>query len=174
MVVPKKQSEKDWESGKNNSQERKLMKLSEDEIKDIIKSADLTEKDEASLITRIQNLIKAKEEEKEEKAAEAEDKPKFIPFGIVDLDTISDKSNDGLGYILMAPDDSDFGEIPFKITEAIRIFNESKKGRKIPVKSVSEACAAIPSKIWKQVGLKIKTKESVYFQSVQNITIPQL
>ena len=38
------------------------MKLSEDEIKDIIKSADLTEKDEASLITKIQNLIKAKEE----------------------------------------------------------------------------------------------------------------
>lgn len=150
------------------------MKLSEDEIKDIIKSANLAEKDEASLITRIQNLIKAKEEEKEEKAAEAEDKPKFIPFGIVDLDTISDKSNDGLGYILMAPDDSDFGEIPFKITEAIRIFNESKKGRKIPVKSISEACAAIPSKIWKQVGLKVKTKESVYFQSVQNITIPQL
>ena len=49
-------------------------------------------------------------------------------MGIVNLESIQPQSNDGLGYILMIREDDDVGEVPFKVAEAIRAFNESKKG----------------------------------------------
>lgn len=149
------------------------MTLSEVEVKDLIKSVSLAVEDEDKLMTKLNNILQDKLAEKEEKAKENAAKPKFIPFGMVDLDTVSDTTKDGMGYIMMFPDGMEMGDIPARITDAIRIFNESKKGRKAPVHNVEEACAYIPNKVWKQVGLKVKTKDKTYFQSVQNVTIPQ-
>lgn len=148
------------------------MKLSFEEIVDMVKISNLETEDESKIIANVQKLIAEKEAEKEEK--EGEEKPKFVPVGIVNLESIQPQSNDGLGYILMIREDDDVGEVPFKVAEAIRAFNESKKGRKCPVKSFAEACANVSAKYWKQVGLKVKTKESIYFQSTENLVIPEL
>lgn len=72
------------------------------------------------------------------------------------------KSGELTGWVLQIPED----DSPFVTEERLRRsgyeFNMTKKGRRIPVKSIAEVCENVSSRITKEQKVWIKNKEPVY------------
>ena len=144
------------------------MKLSFEEITDIVAISELSDEDKTKVLNNAKALIAEKEAQKEEEKA-AKDKVVWKPVGVVNLATIQKHSKDGLGYILMYPEDADLGDFAKNVNSAINYFNHNLKRKQVKVSTLGEAFEAIPAKIWKKYNIKVKTKESVYFDSFENI-----
>jgi hypothetical protein len=113
-----------------------------------------------------QELEAAVKEEKEERAATPKDKSKN-KFIVVALDPNGVlKASGGLtGWVTQVEDECPDQVIFDRINAAANNFNNSKKGRKLPVRSVGEAME-IPRRFWKtdKVSEKVlvKTKSPIY------------
>ena len=55
-----------------------------------------------------------------------------------------------------------------QIHKAAYDFNQTPKGRRMPVQSIGEACEAVPARIFKEHQLWIKTKEPVLILRTDN------
>lgn len=107
-------------------------------------------------------LAKIQEEEKKRKAEEDADKPprQKKQFCIV----LADHGNlpeDIIGWVVQIPEDSAPQSVTERIPKAAAEFNTTKKGRRMPVLSVGEALEVIPARLFKEVGIAVKTKQPV-------------
>jgi hypothetical protein len=89
---------------------------------------------------------------------------------------ISDPENqmpttDLTGWVLQLPEEESPALVEAKIHQAAYAFNQTPKGRRMPVKTVGEACEAVPARIFKEQDIWIKTKEPVLILKSDN-TIP--
>lgn len=72
------------------------------------------------------------------------------------------------GWALQIPEEDPPWTVMERIAEAAAEFNQTKKGRRMPVKTVGEACEMVPARIFKEHGLYIKTKEPVEVLPTKN------
>jgi hypothetical protein len=83
------------------------------------------------------------------------------PSGVINKDLT--------GWVLQLPEDEDCRSIVEGIKKAAYNFNASKKGRKYPVNSIGQAIEGVPTKFFKPYNIKLKTKESVYVVTTDNV-----
>lgn len=68
------------------------------------------------------------------------------------------EGEDYVGFVAQIPEDEDVATTTDRLEKAAFEFNISKKGRKNPVKTLSEACQAVGTKFTKEQDIFIKTK----------------
>lgn len=65
------------------------------------------------------------------------------------------------GWVLQVPDGDNLADLWERVHRAVSNFNNSPKGRKIPVKTVAEAFEFVPARFWKEQKIWIKTKDVI-------------
>lgn len=136
------------------------MKLSLEEIQSVlsVKVKDPTVVD--SVLKDLEKIVEEKKEEKEDAKV-----PKLKnEFAIVIIDEAGEYKDKSLtGYVVKYKQGGDTGAILSKLSEASRAFNDTKKGKKAPLTSISEIFAYLKPKFIKMVfgDIKIQTKEPV-------------
>lgn len=71
------------------------------------------------------------------------------------------EDEDYVGFIAQIPEDDDVATTTERLNKAAFEFNISKKGRKNPAKTFSEACQVVGQKFLKEQEIAIKTKMPV-------------
>jgi hypothetical protein len=105
-------------------------------------------------IQKIVKEIKADEElKKDNKNTDSKSKKEFV--------LLIDPKNPISGFAVQIEESEDAGKTLDKIREAILAYNNSRKGKKSPVKTIPEALNVIPRRFFVDVSLWVKTKESV-------------
>lgn len=83
------------------------------------------------------------------------------------------EGEDYVGMVVQIPEEEDVATTVDRIRRAAFEFNISKKGRKNPVKTLSEACQAVGTKFTKEQDVFIKTKLPVTVLRTDD-TIPEI
>lgn len=101
-----------------------------------------------------------------------EDKPPPVKKQFVIL--ISDPQHklpkaDFVGWVVQIPEDASPATLRERIFKGAYDFNSSKKGSRMPVKSVGEAIEAVGAKFFKECELWVKTKEPVLIVATDNV-----
>lgn len=107
-------------------------------------------------LAKIQEMAKEiKEEEKGEKVARPRKPYVCVGFNTDDPNIIS-------SYLFQCDSNVEPHTILEKLEKVKNTFNESKKGRKAPVKSLKETIEVPANKFYKALGVARKTKEAFY------------
>lgn len=72
------------------------------------------------------------------------------------------------GWVLQMPEEDSPAILEGQIHKAAYDFNQTPKGRRLPVKSIGEACEAVPARIFKEHQVWVKTKEPVIILKTDN------
>jgi hypothetical protein len=75
---------------------------------------------------------------------------------------------DFTGWVLQIEESESVSTLHEKVSKAVTHYNSTKKGRRLPVRTLAEVCEFIPAKILKEYGLFVKTKEPVYVVPAKN------
>lgn len=136
------------------------MKIDLDTVKSALLEAKI-DKDKINLITR--NLEVMAEEEKSEREAEKGPKAKNEFLVVLPIFDETMKPEDYTAYVVTQKENEDAGLLLSRISDAARLFNETKKGKKNPFVSLVDVFGHIKRKFVKDVpgGINIKTKEPV-------------
>lgn len=110
-------------------------------------------------------IQKAAQAVKEEEKSESEPKTRK-EFGLLSFETEDPAVLKG--YVFQLDSNVEAHTISTKVSEAAREYNGTKKGKKKPVSTLSEAVEVIASKFFKNVGLNRKTKSPVFFGKYEN------
>ena len=78
------------------------------------------------------------------------------------------KTNDETAWAVQIPEEDSPHTVYEKILKAAFEFNQTPKGRRMPVKSVGEALEVVSARIFKEQNLWIKTKLPVVMISLSN------
>lgn len=66
-----------------------------------------------------------------------------------------------VGWVAQISEDDDTATTVDRIVKSAYDYNLSKKGRRHPVKTIGEACEAVPARFQKEHGVSVKTKLAV-------------
>ena len=77
-------------------------------------------------------------------------------------------STDFTGWVLQMPEEDSPAILEGQLHKAAYDFNQTPKGRRMPVKSIGEACEVVPARILKEHQLCVKTKEPVIILKTNN------
>jgi hypothetical protein len=72
------------------------------------------------------------------------------------------------GWVLQMPEEDSPAILEGQIHKAAYDFNQTPKGRRLPVKTIGEACEAVPPRIFKEYQVWVKTKEPVLVLRTDN------
>jgi hypothetical protein len=72
------------------------------------------------------------------------------------------------GWVVQLLEDDDPREVADKILDVSKAFNDSPKGKRVPVESFGDAVQSIPGKFFRESDLWIKTREPVRIIPVKN------
>ncbi|MCC5835727.1 MAG: hypothetical protein JJU20_13415 [Opitutales bacterium] len=75
---------------------------------------------------------------------------------------------DFTGWVLQIPEEDSPATVEERLFRSAYEFNATPKGRRMPVKSVGEACETVPARITKEQQIWIKTKEPVFMLRTTN------
>lgn len=78
-------------------------------------------------------------------------------------------STDFAGWVLQMPEEDSPALLQGQIHKAAYDFNQTPKGRRMPVKTIGEACEAVPARILKEHQVWVKTKEPVLILKTDNL-----
>ncbi|MDP0498932.1 MAG: hypothetical protein Q7P63_02425 [Verrucomicrobiota bacterium JB022] len=78
------------------------------------------------------------------------------------------EGKDFTGWIVQIPEDDTPLSAEERVVRAAYEFNTTPKGRRMPVKTIAEACEAVPARLSKEQQVWIKTKEPVYLLRTNN------
>ena len=78
-------------------------------------------------------------------------------------------STDFAGWVLQLPEEDSPALLEGQIHKAAYDFNQTPKGRRMPVKTIGEACEAVPARIFKEHQVWVKTKEPVLILKTDNL-----
>ena len=76
--------------------------------------------------------------------------------------------HDFAGWVLQIPEEDSPVTTQDRINRAVYDFNASKKGRRLPAKTVGEAIENVPAKLFKEQGVWVKTKTPVLVLTTNN------
>lgn len=111
----------------------------------------------------IKNLKQAAAEEKADRAATSGKKPRS-QYVVV-------STTPGLGYVIQMEAEAAPTEVTTRIQAAATDFNNSRKGRRVPVSTVGETLENVPARFFKTTDGKkcaVKTKSAVTLLTVPN------
>lgn len=118
------------------------------------------------IIKDAQEQLVADKEEKDKEKREIEKKRWVVlvgdPYGALDGVELT-------GYALQINESESEFDVVKKLNQMAREYNRSKRGRKDPVKSVTEVCEVVPAKMLKEVGIWVKNKEAAFVLSTDNV-----
>ena len=77
-----------------------------------------------------------------------------------------DREGNGMGWIVQVPEGENF-DAAAAIRAAVRDFNDSPKGRRLPVKSLAEAFEFVPARHFRARNIWVKTKQPAEFLAVK-------
>jgi hypothetical protein len=77
-------------------------------------------------------------------------------------------STDFTGWVLQMPEEDSPAILEGQIHKAAYDINQTPKGRRMPVKSIGEACEVVPARIFKEQQVWVKTKEPVLILKTNN------
>lgn len=75
---------------------------------------------------------------------------------------------DLVGWVLQLPEEESPALLADRIHQAAYDFNQTPKGRRLPVQTIGEACEAVPARILKEHQVWVKTKEPVLVLRTDN------
>jgi hypothetical protein len=75
---------------------------------------------------------------------------------------------DLVGWVLQMPEEDSPAVLESQIHKAAYDFNQTPKGRRMPVQAIGEACEVIPARIFKEHQVWVKTKEPVIILRTSN------
>lgn len=134
-----------------------MSKVSIEDVEQILQQSKL---DQSVVLKVLSDLEKLAEENKNEKSPAQKNK---FQHGIV----ISDPENklagiELTGWVVKMEDSKDMTQAVSKISAAAKDFNNnSRKGKKNPIKTIGEACQHVAAKFFKSQEIKVVTKEPV-------------
>ena len=132
------------------------MKITLQEVSEALARAGVTGKPAELTINHLQEVIKELEEEKDQQNPTPKVKNEF---GVLILDEHGDIKVDTAALIYQIKSGESHDTILDRIRAVVKEFNQTKKGLKAPIKSVTEAFQYIAPKIFKANGVIRKTKE---------------
>jgi hypothetical protein len=77
-------------------------------------------------------------------------------------------AGDFTGWVLQLPEEDNPLEVLEQLYKGAYDFNQTPKGRRLPVKSIGEACEVVPARIFKEYQVWVKTKEPVLVLRTNN------
>ena len=118
-------------------------------------------------------LKKAKAEEKAEKenAPKQKNKTQFVVL----VSKTDGDSKDRVGWVLQIEESASPAVAFDRVVAAANAFNGSKKGKRVPVKTIGEALENIPAKFYKEEGktTRVKTRTPVLVQEILFNELPK-
>lgn len=136
--------------------------------KDIVEQVLCDYVDLATRVKILNDIEREAEENKEPK--EPKTRNQFVIVALTDQEGIEEIPM----YITQLPLEDDHNTIPDIVMRASREFNDTPKGRKLPVETVGDAMESVTRKFFKERGLVVKTKEPVIVVKTKNqIDFPQ-
>jgi hypothetical protein len=78
------------------------------------------------------------------------------------------EGKDLVGWVLQIPEEDSPATVTDRITKAAYEFNQSPKGRRLPVKTIGEACESVSGKFFKDQKAWVKTKVPVLLITTDN------
>ncbi|MDR2844475.1 MAG: hypothetical protein LBV28_00070 [Puniceicoccales bacterium] len=72
------------------------------------------------------------------------------------------------GWVVQIPEDESVYTATEKLIQSAYEFNTTKKGRRMPVETIGDACEHIPPKILKEQKVWVKTKEAIFILRTDN------
>lgn len=73
-----------------------------------------------------------------------------------------------IGWVVQIPESDSPAVSADRIIKAAYAHNETKKGRRMPVKTFGEACEVVPAKLLKEAGVAVKTRMPVQVVTICN------
>ena len=142
-----------------------MAKIELELVKRILKRADLENNVLSEIMGELQSAINEE--------TEINDEPKTAPIKKQFVVLVAD--NEGVlaekelvCWILQLPEDEPMQSVGEQVARVAKAFNLSKKGRRFPVETVGETCENVPSRIFKEQKLWLKTKEPVLLVPINN------
>ena len=124
----------------------------------ILQRADL----DARKISQIMEDLKFESKQKDSDAEKTPPvKKQFVivvndPYG-----KIGDTGFEYQGWVVQIPEDDAPTDAVNRIHKGVYDFNITPKGRRMPIKTIAEACEFCPQKLYKEHNVWVKTKEPV-------------
>lgn len=128
-------------------------------VAEVIKRHKVAPPELRAIIEELNELLSKQEADKPERAPKT--RKQFVVL-----------STDGhLGWVCQLPENAAPQSAPERINAAAHAFNESKRGRLLPVKSLGEACESVPARFLKEADVKVVTKLVVPILKVANVLV---
>ncbi|MFO7725652.1 MAG: hypothetical protein R6V45_08900 [Oceanipulchritudo sp.] len=140
-----------------------MAKVDLDIVKHILQRNELDIRQVNAIIEDIEQELKTQQEENPPAPRQAKQ------FAIL----VSDPENilpakDLTGWVLQMPEEDSPALLEGQIHKAAYDFNQTPKGRRMPVKTIGEACESVPARIFKEHQVWVKTKEPVLILKSDN------
>ena len=140
------------------------MKITLQEVSEALARAGVEAKQAEVTLNHLQDVIKELQEDKEQQNPTPKLKNKF---GFLLLDEAGDIKVENLaGFIYQIQEDCDFNTSMDRLRAAVKVFNQTKKGLKNPVKSVADAFQVIAPKLLKAEGFIRKSKDLIHVTKI--------
>jgi len=140
-----------------------MAKVDLDLVKFILQRNDLDVRRVNSIMEEIEQEMKTIQEEN----PPAPRVPKQFAIMVSDPEGILPRA-DFTGWVLQMPEEDSPATLEGQIHKAAYDFNQTPKGRRMPVKTIGEACEAVPARIFKEHQVWVKTKEPVLVLRTDN------
>lgn len=140
-----------------------MAKVDLDLVKFILQKNEIDVRKVSSIIEDIEQEMKIQKEEN----PPATRVPKQFAIMISDPEGTL-PSTDYTGWILQMPEEDSPAILEGQIHKAAYDFNQTPKGRRMPVSSIGEACEVVPARIFKEHQIWVKTKEPVLILKTDN------
>jgi hypothetical protein len=131
-------------------------------VKMILQRNELDIRTVSSIIEELNDELKAQADE---------EKPPPVKKQFVMMASDPDGKLAGIdlaGWVLQIPEEDSPAAARERLIRAAYAYNASPKGRRIPVKTIGEACEVVPARLLKEENVWVKTKEPVLLQSTDN------
>lgn len=136
-----------------------MAKVDTELVKLVLQRNNLDVRQVASIMEEIQEEVQVQQEQ----AAAERPPPVKKQFVILASDPTGElEGKDLTAWVLQIPEESSPREAERKLIQAAYDYNISPKGRRIPVKTIGEACEVISAKFFKEHAVWVKTKEPIW------------
>lgn len=140
-----------------------MAKVDLDIVKAILTRNELDVRQVSTIMEDIEQELKV---QKEENPPTPQVKKQFVimisdPEGVM-------PNTDLTGWVFQIPEEDSPAVTEERIVQAAYDFNQTPKGRRLPAKSIGEACEAVPARLFKEQNLWVKTKEPVLVLKTNN------
>lgn len=143
-----------------------MAKVDMELVKMVLQRNDLDLRMVAQILEDLQNEVSNAVDEEKPPAV----KKQFVIMLSDPKDVLGDAA-DITGWVLQIPEEDSPFVAEERLCKAAYGFNQSPKGRRMPVRTIAEVCEVVGSKFLKEEKVWVKTKEPVFAVRTNN-TIP--